>query len=381
MKSFSSKLEESKENSNIQENDITSIYSDACSNSLELENLIKKKEENHKDLIEKNTNEIKNMKPNDSSSLSLSDINIQSKKGSNMSFNSTKSTLYIKKNCKNLQKIKVNLPKKNYLNNKYSTNNSHLLSPIEEKGNGIDLLLPVLSAENKKQQMSSELKDFFINRQSLEPKNPKFIFSPNININQNYFNFKNNINLNIKKKVFASEKEKNKNDSDNETFKDINIDIFINTKRSKKKNTIEKSYKEKKIKITSSFRLDDSMKKQSSINSSLEIKKILKFDKITKISDVEFNGIRKDEIDLDFLKQKLRFIPVKLYKKTNKEKYIKNLVEVQNFFAEKSSIWVIKMSKNYEYLATGGKNGSIKIFSFFNYNSEDFDFIYNKKIF
>ena len=165
MKSFSSKLEESKENSNIQENDITSIYSDACSNSLELENLIKKKEENHKDLIEKNTNEIKNMKRNDSSSFSLSDINIQSKKGNNMSFNSTKSTLYIKKNCKNLQKIKVNLPKKNYLNNKYSTNNSHLLSPIEEKGNGIDLLLPVFSAENKKQQMSSELKDFFINRQ------------------------------------------------------------------------------------------------------------------------------------------------------------------------------------------------------------------------
>ena len=37
------------------------------------------------------------------------------------------------------------------------------------------------------------------------------------------------------------------------------------------------------------------------------------------------------------------------------------------------------MSKNYEYLATGGKNGSIKIFSFFNYNSDDFDFIYTKK--
>ena len=39
----------------------------------------------------------------------------------------------------------------------------------------------------------------------------------------------------------------------------------------------------------------------------------------------------------------------------------------------------MKMSKNYEYLATGGKNGSIKIFSFFNYNSDDFDFIYTKK--
>ena len=40
---------------------------------------------------------------------------------------------------------------------------------------------------------------------------------------------------------------------------------------------------------------------------------------------------------------------------------------------------MIKLSKNYEYLAIGAKNGIIKIFSFFNYNSEDFDFIYNKK--
>ena len=53
------------------------------------------------------------------------------------------------------------------------------------------------------------------------------------------------------------------------------------------------------------------MKKHNSINSSLEIKKFLKFDKITKISEIEFNGINKDEIDLNFLKQKLRTIPVK----------------------------------------------------------------------
>ena len=380
MTSFPSEYNELDNNSNNQNYEEPSIYSDCCSNSLELENLFQKKEEMQKNLIEKKINELKNMKQNESNSISLSDINNQSKKGSNFSLNSTNSTLYIKKNCKNLQKIKVNLPKKSYFNNKYSTNNSHILSPIEERGHGMDLLLPVFSAENKKQQISSELKDLYFIRQSLETKNPQFIFSPNININQNYFNFKNNINLNIKKQVFPSTKENNKKDSNNENNKDININVFVDSKRSKNKNSIEKSFKEKKnIKATSSFILDDSMKKQSSINSSLEIKKFLKFDKITKISDIEFNGIRKDEIDLYFLKQKLRLIPAKSYKKTSKEKYIKNLVEVQNFYAEKSPIWVMKMSKNYEYLATGGKNGSIKIFSFFNYNSDDFDFIYTKK--
>lgn len=380
MTSFPSNYDELNNNSNNPDNEEASIYSDCCSNSLELENFIKKKEEIQKSLIEKKINELKNLKQNDSNSFSLSDINNQSKKGSNFSFNSTNSTLYIKKNCKNLQKINVNIPRKSYFNNKYTTNTSNLLSPIEEKGNGIDLLLPVFSAENKKQQMSSELKDFHFIRQSLEQKNTKFIFSPNININQNYFNFKNNINLNIKKKVFSSTKEKNKKESNNENNKDININVFIDTKRSKNKNSVEKSFKEKKKnKVTSSFILDDSMKKHNSINSSLEIKKFLKFDKITKISEIEFNGINKDEIDLNFLKQKLRTIPVKSYKKTSKEKYIKNLVEVQNFFVEKSPVWVMKMSKNYEYLATGGKNGSIKIFSFFNYNSDDFDFIYTKK--
>ena len=376
MTSFSSKLNESKNNSINPDNKDTSIYSDCCSNSLELENLIKKQEEMHKNSIEKQINDLKDMKQNDSHSFSTSDINILSKKGSTVSCNSTNSTLYIKKNCKNLQKIKVDIPKRYYLK---ATNNSHILSPIEEKGNGIDLLLPVFSAENKKQQRGSDLKDFFVIRQSLEPKNTKFIFSPNININQNYFNFKKNINLNVKKKVFSSKKEENIAATNNENNKDININVFIDTKRSKNKNSIERSIKEKKNKVTSSFRLDDSMKKQSSINSSLEIKKFLKFDKITKISEIEFNGIRKDEIDMNFLKQKLRIIPSKTYKKSTKENYIKNLVEVQNFFAEKSPIWVMKISKNYEYLATGGKNGCIKIFSFFNYNSDDFDFIYTKK--
>mgnify|MGYP002626553003 FL=1 len=386
MTSNISKLGECKDNLDDKKEEEASIYTDACSNSLEIDELVKKEKKPEEKLIEKNDNDSKTVNQNDSNSFSLSDINTKNRRGSLMSFNSTKSTLYIKKNCNNLKKIKINFPQKNYyLNNKYNTNNSQILSPIQERfGGNKDLLLPVFSAENKKQNYNSEEKDFFILRQSLEPKNDKFIFSPNININQNYFNFKNSVNLNIKKKIFSSKKDKTIIDSDNEDNKDININAFINTKRSKqKRNGNSKDKKDKKEKATSSFKLipdNNSILKNSFINSNLEIKKILKIDKIVKISEIQFKGIYKDEINLDFLKQKLRTIPVKTYKKSkSKEKYIKNLIEVQNFFAEKSPIWVIKLSKNYEYLAIGAKNGIIKIFSFFNYNSEDFDFVYNKK--
>ena len=366
------KLEESKDYNNLPENEETSIYSDACSNSIELAQLIQKDEEKTKNqFIEKNKKELKNMNQNDSTFISISDINSQNRKGSIMSFNSTKSTLYIKKNCKNLKNIKVNIPNKNYINNKYTSKNNQILSPIEEKGRGNkDLLLPVFSAEYKKQNMIFDQKDFFNLRQSLEPNPNQFIFSPNININKNYFTFKNNINLNIKKKQKKKENNNILHDKEN-----INVNVII-----KKKNN---NNKDKKIKKTSLFNLrplDNLSKKRYTINSSLEVKKFLNFEKIKNISEIEFKGIHKDEIDLDFLKQKLRTIPVKTYRKTEaNEKYIKNLIEVQNFYAEKSPIWVIKLSKNYEFLALGAQNGSIKIFSFLNYNSDDFDFIYTKK--
>jgi len=381
MSSFS-QFEDSKDGNNQQENAESSIYSDACSNSLELAQLNKKKQEKRDvNFKEKNKEELKNMNQNDSTLISLSDINSQNRKGSIMSFNSTKSTLYIKKNCKNLKNIKVNIPNKFYLNNKYASNTNQILSPIDEKGRGSnDLLLPVFSAEYKKQSKNFDQKDFFNLRQSLEPNNNKFIFSPNININQNYFNFKNNINLNLKKKILPKKEESSIIDSDNES---INIDIIIKKKTKSNKFINKEDIKQTKIKPTSSFKLrpkDILSKKRHSINSSLEIKKFLKFEKITNISEIEFKGINKDEIDLDFLKQKLRTIPVKSYKKLESdEKCIKNLIEVQNFYAEKCPIWVMKLSKNYEYLALGSKNGTIKIFSFLNYNSDDFDFIYTKK--
>ena len=93
MTSFPSNYIELDNNSNNQDYEEASIYSDCCSNSLELENLIKKKEEMQKSLIEKKINEIKSMKQNNSNSFSLSDINNQCKKENNFSLNSTNSSI------------------------------------------------------------------------------------------------------------------------------------------------------------------------------------------------------------------------------------------------------------------------------------------------
>ena len=386
MSSFT-KLEGSKDNNFLnQEKDDTSIYSDAFSNSLEITQLIQKELEKEKekekiskdkDLITKAENEPKNKNQVDSNMLPKNKINSENRRTSFISVDSTKSSLNIKKNCQNLKNIKVNIPNKYYMNNKYTLNNEKLLTPIDEKGRGTDgLILPVFSAENKKQNNTNQ-KEFFNIRESFGHNTNQFIFSPNININQNYFNFKNNINLNIKKNLITPKKENKLSDTKNEN---ININIIINKKR-KSHNAINnnnKEIKEKNIKKTSTFKLSPKnsfSKKHNSINSSL-----IQLEKIPKISEIKFKGINQDEIDLDFLKQKLRTIPSKLYKKSdNGERYLKNLIEIQNFYAENAPIWVMKLSKNYEYLALGTKNGTILIYNFFNYNSDDFDFVYTKK--
>ena len=366
MFSSNANIESSKDNiSNISKEEDTSIYSDACSNSLEITQLIKKEKEK---ITEKK---------------SFYNLN-ETKKGNSISFNSTKSTLDIKKNCKYLKKIDIKLPKKNYY---LSSNNKKLLTPIDEKLKSNDgLILPVFSAEIKKQ-------NFFSLRQSLESKNNNFIFSPNTN----------NINIkNIKKSVFSSFNINidNIKDKENNNLENININEFNynDTKRSHytNKNKTNNSYYNEsrdnskelrnKSKSISSFNLKPSgdygpnliYKNNFPINSTLSIKRILKFDKTANISDIEFKNISKDEIDLEFLKQKLRIIPSKINKKSE-NKHLQNLVEIQNFYVEKSPIRVIKLSKDYQNIAIGCESGSIKLYSLFDYNSSQYDFIYNKK--
>jgi len=442
-----------------------SIYSVACSTSSEIKHLIEKnkqKAEIKNDNIENkplnNINDYKNSQNynliNDNnyqnqpslrnkrlsyqyenniinSNISFSSSNndstmINNRKGSCYSFNSTKSSLLSKITAKNLQKIKIDIPKKGYLNNRYLFNSKQILTPIEEKEKGTNGCSPsILSCENKKKNMRLEEKGEIFMRQTMDPKVKKFLFSPkkitkinnNVNINPNIneankFNFdkeslassNSSKSINIKRQLFYNNakikksnslsynEENEKNQNENINLDDIVINEFNYKTQSKENNKNKKRMRHlSSVRSSSSFQIGGNelssrntqlcnLRRTPSLNSTLNIKKNLKFDKITRISEIDINNIKQDEIDLNFLKKNMRTIPVKVHKISNpKNRYIKTLLEVQNFFIEDSSIWVMKLSNNYEYLATGCKNGSIKIFTILGYDSEEFELIYNKK--
>ena len=98
-----------------------------------------------------------------------------------------------------------------------------------------------------------------------------------------------------------------------------------------------------------------------------------------KITLVHFEDVEDGDINLSFLTSKLRTIPVKTKNiSNNANRHFKTLIELQNFYIDKSPIWVIKFSKEGKYLATGCKKGLIKVFEVMNYEYEDFKLIYNR---
>ena len=445
MTNISEQIHNSIENENQNDKEESSVYSDACSNSLEIQ-FANKKEKKIKDSknnikndekVEGNKNEIINLDNqynykinnynhknnncsyqyetyniNTNSSFSISDYSFNNRRGSGNSINSTKSSLFTK-NIKNLKKIKIDIPKKGYLNNRYIVNNKKLLTPIEEKDKGTYGYSPsILSCENKIQNKNVNFEDkgFNFMRQTVDPKTKKFLFSPEIqkkinnikeikndNKRKGTINSSNKSISNLKKKLFNkkyftdSGDEDNNNDDNNINLEDIEINEFNYKTQSKEKNGA-RNLTECNLKYSSSNQLGFNndinnknnysfmgLKKSPSLSSTLNIKKALKFERITDISTIDINNIKLDEIDLNFLKTKLRTIPARMHKIPNeRNRYIKTLIEVQNFFIEDTSIWVMKLSHNYEYLATGSKNGSIKIFNLLGYNSEEIELIYNK---
>jgi len=437
--------------------DEESNYSDACSNSIEIQLLNKNKNKvieenkekikndkniniiNNKEIQKDNQkasnyyitdynaqfknnnynkklfhqNEINNISSNYNTSSTNSDNSLNYRRGSVYSLNSTKSSLLAKLNRKQLRRISIEIPKKGYLNNRYIITNKQILTPIEEKDKGTFNYTPsILSYENKKQNNNFEDNGINCMRRSLE-QNKKFLFpspnSKNPNPNPNPLEIKeikndeeseNSRKIDnsfIKKTLFG--KKTNKKyiyDSDNEENNNINLnDIVINefNYKTKTKESKERNKNDYILRSLSSFHLglnelNDKInysygfKQSPSLNSTLNVRRALKFDKINRISDIDINNIKLDEIDLNFLKGKLRTIPIKVHKIPNiKNRYLKTLLEVQNFFVEDSPIWVMKMSHNYEYLATGSKNGSIKIFALLVYNPAEETLFYNKNDF
>jgi WD40 repeat protein len=97
------------------------------------------------------------------------------------------------------------------------------------------------------------------------------------------------------------------------------------------------------------------------------------------INKIKFEGINKDDIDIEFLNLKLKKIPIKSKNIKNENyKYIKSLYELQDFMAEGSGINVIKIDDEGKYLTIGFKNGVIKIYEIMNYSYQNYQLIYDR---
>ena len=96
------------------------------------------------------------------------------------------------------------------------------------------------------------------------------------------------------------------------------------------------------------------------------------------INNIQFKGIKIDEINIKHFKN-LRRIDIERKNKKSKNKYIKTLIELQNFYIDETPIWVIKISPNGRYLAGGSKSGKIKIHEIMGYTYPHYKLNYNKK--
>ena len=96
------------------------------------------------------------------------------------------------------------------------------------------------------------------------------------------------------------------------------------------------------------------------------------------INNITFDRIKIDELNTNHLKTYLRVIDVTSKREDSKENFFKTLIELQNFYIDNSSIWVIKLSPNGRYLACGCKSGKIKIYEVIGYNYSGFKTSYDR---
>ena len=96
------------------------------------------------------------------------------------------------------------------------------------------------------------------------------------------------------------------------------------------------------------------------------------------INNIKFDRIKIDELNTNHLKTYLRVIDVTSKREDSKKNFFKTLIELQNFYIDNSSIWVIKLSQNGRYLACGCKSGKIKIYEVIGYNYSGFKTSYDR---
>lgn len=122
---------------------------------------------------------------------------------------------------------------------------------------------------------------------------------------------------------------------------------------------------------------------ESTINNSIEEALPSTKEEELKINKINFSEIGIDEIDINFLKQKLRIIDTRANNiKDPRNKYLKILFEIQNFSIDNSSespILTVEFDKDCKLLAVGTKSGVVIIFEIVGYDYDKFQLTYTKK--
>ena len=112
-----------------------------------------------------------------------------------------------------------------------------------------------------------------------------------------------------------------------------------------------------------------------------------KFDFFHDMSSLMINSISFDDVAYDILtvedlktRYNLRDIPVKRKENfSQRNTYLKTLIELQIFNFGDSPIWVIKMSHNGKYLAAGNRAGKIRIYEIMGYDYDKYEANYSSK--
>ena len=356
------------------ENQSNSIYSDVCQNEEELEQVLRHSKKLKKQ--SRNMHKDKDIKRLDSSHIDLhSKDNLNDKNDIKIEFKEDKSknekcslsleykSCYEEKICENkFGNLNIDREIKTLENIENVNNFEHFdLSTINSNNN---------SNNNHflEENTDFEINSFFeINFNNNINKNAEFEYKKkskkmndqNMKISNSVYSFYNNFN----NEDLSSNNSNNKLTTfNNKTF----TSLFTSNKyffESNQKNNINNncSFNKNSMKYSKDLNNNNIPEKEMSINK------------------IKFEGINKDDIDIEYLSSKLKKIPIKSKNiKNDNYKYIKSLYELQDFMAEGSGINVIKIDDEGKYLSIGFKNGVIKIYEIMNYSYQNYKIIYDK---
>ena len=365
----------------------TSIYSDACENSFQVEQQYIKihKSDNINNNEIKSLNENNFVNVNKSEELKLlnkifenndldnnifsnecltqNNLNSKNKDTKEKMINNINNRYIINKNinCNNINKI--NLSNVNIIINNEKEKNENI------NNKGLDNIL----------EISKKIKN--ISSKSIKSLNT-------VNNNNNNTKRENKSLYEIDNKNETSGKE---NLEKEKLDKDLNININIDNSKSIMQNNIKKN----NLNFSSMSNIDlnalndfqnltiITKKKKKGANNSLSKSIVVAPNKSLSFSSNEnsfyklkFEDISYNQIDLNYLKH-LRIIPIK-YKRKGK-KYLKILLELQHFYVDNSTIRVLKVSEDGKYLSVGLQNGKIKLYEIIGFDYTKFLVSYNKK--